>query len=202
MPGIWLGENTVPELTKIKEGVLRFSHGTDRTLWPGILIVGVIGIPCIVVCTFLAIYGEGPINPVIIRFVLFAFSVTVVSAISYACWVAVASLIETGSRTIVREYYFLGSRFWSKELQIHDGDYLAIVTGDDEHGTGAFHYIYVCRTKPLFLFSAIHLPSTTPSDTLMKAVDDIAQTLLVENRGYIGWHGILSAWSRFITRRT
>lgn len=202
MPGIWLGENTVPELTKIREGVLRFSHGTDRTLWPSILIVGAIGIPCVAGCTFLAIYGDVLINPVVMQIVLFVFSVRVVVSLSSACWVAVASLIDTRSRTIVREYYFLGSRFWSKELRIQNGDYLAVVSGDDEHGTGGFHYIYVCRTRPLFLFSAIHLPSTKPSDTLMKAVDEIAHTLLVENRGYIGWRGILRAWSRFIIRRT
>ncbi len=152
MPGIWLGENTVPELTKIREGVLRFSPGTDRPLWPRLMFVGAIGIPCVVGCTFLAIYGESTINSIVMQIVLFAFSVTEVETVSSACWIAVASLIDTRSRTIARDYYFLGSRFWSKELQIHDGDF--------------------------------------------------AQKLLVENRGNIGWRGILSAWSRFITRRT
>ena len=74
----------------------------------------VIGIPCVVGCTFLANYGESTINPVVMRIVLFAFSVTVVSTCSSACWVAVASLIDTRSRTIAREYYFLGSRFWHR----------------------------------------------------------------------------------------
>ena len=203
MPGIWLGENTVPELTKVSEGVMRFSHGTDRTFWPGILIVCGIGIPCVTACTLLALYGDANINPTVMRIALIAFSVTVIFALSYACWCVDSCLIDSRSRMVIREYYFLGQRFWWRGFRILDNDYFAIITTDqDELGTGGFHRIDVCRTKPLFLFSAIHLPSTEPSDTLKKAVDEIAHSLLIENRGYIGWLGFLTAWKRFLTRKT
>ncbi len=202
MPGVWLGENSVPELTEVSDGLIRFSHDTNRRFWPGILIVAGIGIPCLAGCTFLAIYGEGPGNPVFIKIVLFAFAVTVVSAVSKACWCVSATLINVRSRTVTREYYFLGWRFWRREIPIRDNDYFAITTREDEHGTGGFHRIYVCRTRPIFLFSAIYLPSTKPSDTLMRTVDEIAQRLRIENRGYIGVRGFLHAWTRFITRRT
>ena len=109
MGGVWLGENTVPKLTETSEGVLLFSHGTDRSLWPGILIVS---------------------------------------------------------------------------------------------GIGGFHYIYLCRSRPLYLFSAIHLPSIKPSDALIDVLDTIASRLHIENRGYVGWASMLGAWYRFLSRKT
>lgn len=202
MPGVWLGENAVPELTQQSDGSIRFAHYINRKVWPGILIVAGIGIPCLAGCTFLAIYGKGPVNPIFMKIVLLSFSVTVVGGLSHACWCADATLINTRSRTVTREYFFLGRRFWRKEFQILDQDYFAITTGDDEHGTGGFHRIYVCRDRHMILFSAIHLPSIKPSDTLIHTVDDIAQRLRIENRGYIGWRGVFHAWTRFIMRRT
>ena len=203
MPGIWLGENTVPELTKVNDGLMRFSHGTDRTIWPGILIVGGIGIPCVMVCMLLGLYGDANINPTVMRIALVAFSATVVFSLSYACWCVDACLIDSRSRMIIREYYFLGRKIWSRGFRILDNDYFAIITMDqDEYGTGGFHRIYVCRTKPLFLFAAIHLPSTEPSETLKNVIDEVAHSLLIENRGYIAWRGFLAEWKRFITRKT
>ena len=202
MAGIWLGNNTVPNLTEISDGVLLFLHETDRRFWPSILIVSCIGIPCIVVSTFLALYGESQINPLVFKTALFAFSVVVIGALSYACWVEVATLVETRSRTVVLKYYFLGRPFWVRQFQIHDGDHIAIITGDDEHGSGGIHYVYLCRSRPLHMISAIHLPSIKPSDTLMDAIDKIADRLNIENGGYMRWSGMIAAWHRFLTRKT
>ena len=202
MGGVWLGENTVPKLTETSEGVLLFSHGTDRSLWPGILIVSGIGIPCVVLCTFLALYAESPISPFVLRTFIFAFCTIVIGSLAWACWFVVATLIDTRSRTIVHCLYFLGRRVWVRQHEIRDGDYLAIITRDDEHGTGGFHYIYLCRSRPLYLFSAIHLPSIKPCDALIDVLDTIASRLHIENRGYVGWASMLGAWYRFLSRKT
>lgn len=202
MAGIWLGNNTVPELTEIGEGVLLFSHDTDRRFWPGILVVCCIGIPCLVLCTFLAMYGESQVNPVVFKTALFAFSAVVIFALSYACWVEVATLVETRSRKVVLKYFFLGRPVWVRQFQIRDGDFFAIITGDDEHGSGGFHYVYLCRSRPLHTISAIHLPSLKPSDALMAAIDKIADRLKIENRGYVRWRDMFASWFRFLTRRT
>ncbi|AMV31264.1 hypothetical protein VN12_04035 [Pirellula sp. SH-Sr6A] len=202
MPGVWLGENTVPELTELSDDLIRFGHDTTRSLWPGLLVVAGFGIPCIMMCTVLALYGEGPVNPVFMKLVLFAFTVTVISVVSYACWCVDATVINTRTRTVTREYYFIGKKFWYQTIVICDDDFLAVTTTEDEHGTGCFHRIYLCRTKPLFLFSAIHFPSTKPCDNLLRVMDELAFRLRIENRGYIGWRGFLNAWTRYLIRKT
>ena len=202
MPGVWLGENSVPELTKIDDDLIGFAHDTNRRVWPGVLFVAGIGIPCTVLCVFLALYAESPINPIFLNIVLFAFALTVIAAVSYACWCVDATVIDRRSRIVIREYYFLGKQFYKRTVAIRDEDFFAIIVSDDDHGTGVFHRIYLCRTKPLILFASIHLPSAKPSGKLMEAVNEMAYSLRIKNLGYISWHGFLGAWARFISGKT
>lgn len=201
MSAVWLGEDTIPKLIALSDGWIRFSHSESRRLWPGILIVVGFGVPCVALCTFLAIYAESPVNPVFLRTFLFGFCVAIVGAISCACWCVDVTLFNTQTRTVARDYYFMGKKFWRRKFQIRDEDYVAVVAGDDEYGTGGFHRIYIFRGRPVFLFSVIHLPSTKPSEELIHTVDEIAGRLRIENRGYIGWNGVWRAWTRCLARK-
>ena len=203
MPGVWLGENTIPELLETQAGSFRFSHSTERKLWPGILFVAVVGLPCTIMCYSLALYGEGPIDPAVMRVVLFLFTATVVGGFAWACWGASSTIFETRLREVRREYYFLGKRFCVLRYPVYDQDFLVLRTDSyDEHGTGGYHYIYLCRARPLCLFAAIHLPSIAPNDELLAAVDTIAALLRIESRGYVGTTGLFGLWLRHLTGRT
>ena len=86
---------------------------------------------------------------------------------------------------------------------ICDDDFFAVMTVQDEGIVGGYHCIYLCRKKlrPLFLFTSILLPSTEPSEDLLRVVDELALSLRIENRGYIGWFGLELALIRFLIRR-
>ena len=110
MPRFPLSENIVPELTRFNDDLIGFREDTTRSLWPGLLIVAGFGIPCIVGCTFLGLFSEGSHNPIFLWLILFAFTLTIISGLSYVSWCADATTINARSRTVNREYYFLGKR--------------------------------------------------------------------------------------------
>ncbi|MCU0718614.1 MAG: hypothetical protein MUC83_02835 [Pirellula sp.] len=190
MTGVWLGENDVPLLTEVSEDLYRFEHPIRRGVWPGAIIVFLAILFCSTICLPLVLYLENPIH----RIASAAIGVVFVVAIANAVWGTTGRTIDTRLRKVRVAYYILGRETWTRQYDIASGDFIAIETGGDDHGTGGYHYVYLCRSTPLFLFAAIHLPSSKGSDRLVQACDEIASKLGIENRGYIGSIGFLRLW--------
>ncbi len=198
MPGVWIGENTIPELTEVSAGSFSFAHPYHREFWPGVIVVFVAIVFCSAICLPLVLYLENPIH----RIASAAIGIVFVLAISNACWGSTGRIIDTRLRKIRLTYYIFGREFWTWQYDIIVGDYFAIKTGSDEYATGGFHYVYLCRSRPLFLFAAIHLPSVAESAKLVQSCNEIAAKLGIENRGYIGTLGFLKQWIGFIAGKT
>ncbi|MEM8671508.1 MAG: hypothetical protein AAGG48_28570 [Planctomycetota bacterium] len=199
MPGVWLGENSIPKLLEVTPGTFRFSHSTERNLWPGILVVAVIGLPCAVLCLFLACYGDSATRPVFLWCVLGLFASIVIGAFVWGCWGATSTVFETVPPAVRREYFLLGRKFWLRRYEVEGEDFFVIkADSDDEHGTGGYHRIYLCRGRPFRMISAIHLPSIAPSAELLETSERISTLLGIESRGYVKVKGLVGLWVRYL----
>jgi hypothetical protein len=181
MPGVWLGENSIPELHETSCGVFEFGRYRDTTtrtrLFRFSLMIGlatVVAGPGIVLS-----FGEW------YAFSLFTGFYMVWCTLAFvALFKSSAYFIDTNTRTLKR-IRFLGNRpIQTSTWELTDSDEFTVYLSTDEHGTGADHRIFLMINGTDRFICNIHLPLATASPDLNSWLDDRARRLHIGNAGY------------------
>jgi hypothetical protein len=181
MPGVWLGENSIPELRQSSPGIFEFGLYRDtktrtRLLWFSVMIgfATVVAGPGIVL-----FFGEW--YPF---FLTTGFYLLWSSLALFALFKSSAYSIDTKARSLTR-YRFLGSwNFQTSTWELTDDDEFTVYLSPDEHETGADHRIYLTTNGTDRYICSIHLPLAEASQDLNNWLDDLAKRLRIGNAGY------------------
>ena len=181
MPGVWLGENSIPEVRESSPGVFEFGlyrETTTRTrlFWFSLMIgfATVVAGPGIVLS-----FGEW------YPFSLFTGFYFVWSALVFvALFRSSAYSFDTEARSITRSRFLWNWRIQTSTWKLTDDDGFTVYLFSDEHGTGADHRIYLTTNGVDRYICNVHLPDATPCKDLNDWLDDLAARLHIGNAGY------------------
>jgi hypothetical protein len=181
MSGVWLGENSIPELRESSPGVFEFGLYQDtatrtRLFWFSLMIgfATVVAGPGIV-------SSSGDWYP----FTLITGFYCVWSALAFvALFSSSAYSIDTNTRKLTVVRFICNRPVRRSTWRLCDDDEFTVYLSVDEHGTGADHRIYLTTNGIDRYVCDVHLPDVTPSQNLNDWLDDLAARLHIGNAGY------------------
>ena len=181
MPGVWLGENSIPELRESSLGVFEFGLYRDTTtrtrlFWFSLMagFATVVAAPGIVL-SFGNWYPFSLITGFYFVWCTLAF---------VALFKSSAYSIDARARSLTRYRFLANWKFQTSTWKLTDDDEFTVYLSKDEHGTGADHRIYLTTNGIDRYICNVHLPDATPCKDLNDWLDDLAARLHIGNAGY------------------